>query len=359
MVDLEQQRRRRRYDLSLACLALLCSACVVTFDDWQNAGSTTAGGASASAGSGTMATGAGAPTSIGGSANGGTTTFGGAIAGGVSTGGVSTGGVSTGGKGTGGVSTGGVSTGGVSTGGVSTGGVSTGGTSTGGTSTGGTSTGGTSTGGTSTGGTSTGGATETVKWLSLARDRAPSNMEPNTSLGIEGRFHITKDPCASATFNPDTRCISGTLCDATSNWDDWGVALLFDFYYSLPTASPANATYRWDPTAHAAIGVTWRISATAVANLQLWVLNMDPQWGSYCTASTCELVLPPDGAPSAAASGTLYFNNMKKDVWGSSSSSYVYDPAATISLQFKLPAIMAGVGSYQFCLDQLGVVVRP
>jgi len=251
----------------------------------------------------------------------------------------------TGGTGTGGA-TGGSGTGGA-TGGRASGGAGTGG-STGGGGAGGT-TGGT---GTSTGGTA---PLPGVTWLALDGELAPASLEPNAELAIDGRFYAYADDCATLSWDPETRCASGTLCIAGPNFQNWGVAVGFYFNVTGPDGSPPDTKYTWDPTTAGARGVAWRISGTAPA-LALWVLNMDPVYQGECAEETCEIVGPPDGTSTPELEGSLSFSSLHKDDWNGSGIDYEFDPAAVHALQFKLPAIVAGEADFSFCIDELGIV---
>jgi hypothetical protein len=209
----------------------------------------------------------------------------------------------------------------------------------------------------SSGGSASGGSAGQafkVDWLSFVNSDAPSTLSPNGALGINGAVSSRHDSCAALDWNETTRCASGTLCNP-NNGDNWGVALVFDFKHSGPDGTPPNTTEVWDPTEVSARGVAWEVTGTA-PGLQVWVLNMAPEWNGQCSSETCEINGPPDGTAAAAPSGQLLFSNMKKDDWGGSGLVYKYDPAKVHALQFKLPAIVVGPVSFSFCLKSIGIV---
>ena len=193
-----------------------------------------------------------------------------------------------------------------------------------------------------------------VTWLSLVGSQAPSTESANRSLGINGAFYAYKDDCATLEWDPATRCASGHLCTVGANYENWGIAVGFDFSSTGPNGTPPDAKLVWNPEQAGARGVTWRIRGQA-PGLQLWMLNMAPRFGGRCSEMSCEIAGPPDGTGSAALTGTLLFDQMVKDHWGSG-VAYVYDPALAYALQFKLPAINVGSASFDFCVEALGVI---
>jgi len=193
-----------------------------------------------------------------------------------------------------------------------------------------------------------------VTWLSFVGSQAPSSESANGALGINGTLYAYKDDCATLTWNEATRCASGRLCTAGPNYENWGIAVGFDFNATGPDGAPADSKLVWNPEQAGVRGVTWRIRGSA-PGLQLWVLNMASRFQGQCSEMTCEIAGPPDGANNAALEGTLLFDQMVKDIWANG-ISYVYDPAAVFALQFKLPAINVGSASFDFCVDALGVV---
>ncbi|HEX2869898.1 MAG TPA: hypothetical protein VHP33_01555 [Polyangiaceae bacterium] len=202
-----------------------------------------------------------------------------------------------------------------------------------------------------TGGTQAG----NVTWLTLVESQAPFTEPPNTALGIHGKLYAYKDDCAVLDWDPATRCGSGRLCTAGANFENWGVAVGFDFHATGPDDSPPDSKLVWNPEAEGVRGVTWRVSGNA-PGLQLWVLNMAPAFQGECSEQTCEIAGPPDGAATPSLQDSLLFDHMVKDYWGGQGEPYTYEPAAVFALQFKLPAINVGSASFDFCIDALGVI---
>lgn len=191
-----------------------------------------------------------------------------------------------------------------------------------------------------------------VEWLKLDNARANATDEPNGSLGIDGGVRVDSDPCVTKVFDPVTRCVKGNLCSYSYDSQFWGVALVFDFRSSSGTKS------RWDPRLHNALGVAYSFHGAKIPKLQLWVLEMDQTtWPGTCSGSPCETVGPPYGDDNIGASGTLYFDAMVHDDWAGSGIDYTHQPEDTMSLQFKIPATMAGAAAFEICLDQLGIIV--
>jgi hypothetical protein len=203
-----------------------------------------------------------------------------------------------------------------------------------------------------TGGSAMGGDGPGVTWLALEGDRAPSSAKVNAGLGVDGRFHVYSDSCATLSWDPNTRCASGNLCDPGADYENWGITVGFDF---RETADSPRAALVWDPREVSAVGFAWRISGSA-PGLQAWVPNMDPRFNGRCTEMTCEISGPPDGVAAAPLSGELSFSNLQKDYWGGMGVRYVFDPALVYALQLKLPAVNVGAASFSFCIDSLGVV---
>jgi hypothetical protein len=220
----------------------------------------------------------------------------------------------------------------------------------------GNSTGGTapSTGGTATGGS--GGLVSGINWLTINEDWADPADTPNGGLNISGALYAYADACATLSWNPVTRCASGTLCTPGASYENWGIAVGFDFHNTGANGTPPDTKMTWNPATVGAVGVAWSISGSA-PGLQLWILNMDPSWNGQCTAASCEIAGPPDGTPTAALQGQIFFSNLVKDDWGGSGVYYVFNPAAIQSLQFKLPAVVAGGQSFSFCVDRIGIVL--
>jgi hypothetical protein len=201
----------------------------------------------------------------------------------------------------------------------------------------------------------TGGTQAGVTWLTLVESQAPSTAPANDALGIDGALYAYKDDCAVLDWNPATRCASGRLCTAGANFENWGIAVGFDFHATGPDGSPPDSKLVWNPDKAGVRGVTWRISGNA-PGMQLWVLNMAPAFHGECSEQTCEIAGPPDGAATPSLQGSLLFDDMVKDYWGGMGEPYTYDPAAVFALQFKLPAINVGSASFDFCIDALGVI---
>lgn len=203
--------------------------------------------------------------------------------------------------------------------------------------------------------TTGGSAASDVTWLTLVESQAPSTEPANAALGIDGALYAYGDGCAVVDWDPVTRCASGRLCTTGANFENWGIAVGFDFHATGPNGSPPNTKLTWDPEQAGVRGVTWHISGNA-PGLQLWVLNMAPAFRGQCGEQTCEIAGPPDGAATPSLRGSLLFAHMVKDYWGGQGEAYSYDSAAVFALQFKLPAINVGSASFDFCIDALGVI---
>ena len=215
------------------------------------------------------------------------------------------------------------------------------------------------TGGTPPGTGGSGGSGGTVagtNWLSFDGDWADPGVAPNGALNISGVIYAYADPCTATymTWDPTTRCVSGSICAFSST--NWGMAIGFDFRNTGELGVPANTKMPWSAPAVAARGVAWNISGT-VPHLQVWVLNMDPTHAGMCMVDDCSISGPPDGTPSPLMNGTLLFNSMVKDDWGGSGTDYVFSPTNISALQFKIPSVEAAGFSYDFCVDQLGIVL--
>jgi hypothetical protein len=214
---------------------------------------------------------------------------------------------------------------------------------------------GSASGGTAGQGPAGGGSASEVTWLLLEGSAAPSSDAGNAALGINGAFYAYGDDCATLVWDESTRCASGKLCTAGADFENWGIAVGFDFYATGASGDPPDSKLVWNPDEEGVRGVTWRIRGTAPGR-QVWVLNMEPAFQGICSVMTCEIAGPPDGAASAAPAGQLLFDDMIKDNWGGRGTQYRFDPAAVYALQFKLPAINVGSASFDFCIDALGVV---
>ena len=194
-----------------------------------------------------------------------------------------------------------------------------------------------------------------VTWLELTGSLAEASGTHNSELGIDGTLYAYGDACAALSWDAATRCASGKLCSSfPPDFENWGVAVGFDFRNTGATGNPPNTKRVWDPRQVGALGVAWRIHGTA-PGLQFWVLNMAPNFHGECSAVTCEIAGPPDGVGSASLQGDLLFNRMMKDTWAGG-VAYTFDPAAVHALQFKLPAIEVGAASFNFCIDAVGIV---
>ena len=194
-----------------------------------------------------------------------------------------------------------------------------------------------------------------VVWLSLQGSAAPSSDTDNAALGINGAFYAYGDDCATLAWDETTRCASGKLCSAGLDYENWGIAVGFDFHATGTSGDPPDSKLVWNPDEVGVRGVTWRIRGTA-PGVQVWVLNMEPTFQGICSVMSCEIAGPPDGAATTSLLGTLLFDDMVKDNWGGRGTPYRYDPAAVYALQLKLPAINVGSARFDFCIDGLGVV---
>ena len=194
-----------------------------------------------------------------------------------------------------------------------------------------------------------------VTWLALEGSAAPASDAGNAALGINGAFYAYGDDCATLVWDETTRCASGRLCTAGANYENWGIAVGFDFHATGTSGEPPDRKLVWNPNDVGVRGVTWRIRGTAPGR-QVWVLNMEPSFHGICDVMTCEIAGPPDGVPTTSLAGSLLFDDMVKDIWGGPGVPYRYDPAAVYALQFKLPAINVGSASFDFCIEALGVI---
>lgn len=215
-------------------------------------------------------------------------------------------------------------------------------------------------GGNSSGGTGAGSggtpATEPttgINWLTLAQDAAPGDQAVNGALGIEGVFYAYGDACSTQTmsWDPETRCLSGTLCVADELGTNWGVSIGFDFN------NVKDTKHAWNASAAGVSGIAWRIDGSRVPSLQLWVQNMDPSYNGTCSAESCSINGPPDGQNPISSSGQMSFASMVKDNWGGTGTAYVFNPGNISSLQLKIPAALSSIdASYDVCFEALGVV---
>lgn len=193
-----------------------------------------------------------------------------------------------------------------------------------------------------------------ISWVTFDDNgRAPADRAPNGDLGIDGLLVGHPDDCAAFSWDPKTRCATGTLCGPGLRSENSGVAINFNFRTTGGADSPL--TLPWDPSGVGVRGVAWEVSGRA-PGLQVWALNMDPAWIGQCNSVLCDIAGPADGTPKPALHGQLFFDDMAKDNWGLNGVRYTFDPKALVALQFKLPIATIGGRSFQFCIDRLGVI---
>jgi hypothetical protein len=191
----------------------------------------------------------------------------------------------------------------------------------------------------------------TTQWLAFNGARANGAVEPNASVGVDGAFRVNSDSCTATSFDAAKRCVSGVLCSYGYDNQYWGVALVFDF------RTDGVRKWRWDPQAYGAVGVAYSISGRTIPRLQLWVLEMDTAtWTEPCQAESCEIIGPPYGDSNVSGMDALYFDRMIQDDWAGTGISYVHQAKNTLSLQFKIPAVIVGSVPFEFCIDGLGVI---
>jgi hypothetical protein len=197
-----------------------------------------------------------------------------------------------------------------------------------------------------------------VHWLSIEGSWADISAEPNGALGISGALYAFGDSCAQITWNEATRCVTGSLCDPGANFENWGIAVGFDFHNTGAAGVPPNTKMPWNAGTVNARGVAYEVTGTAPA-LQAWITNMDPMWNGMCTADDCGINGPPDGTASATLGmvGNLYFNTLQKDDWGGTGTVYTFNPANILSLQFKLASVASGPVAFNFCVSRIGIVI--
>jgi hypothetical protein len=197
--------------------------------------------------------------------------------------------------------------------------------------------------------------TSGVNWLTLVADGAPPDQGVNGALGVDGVLYAYGDGCATMTWEPSSRCVVGNLCLASAT--SWGVAIGFDFYNSGATWVPPNTKHAWSATAAGATGLAWQDTGQLPSGLQVWVQNMDPSFNGSCSATSCDINGPADGASAAPLDGQFSFATMQKDNWGGTGISYVFSPTDISALQFKIPgALDSEETQYQLCVDAIGVV---
>jgi hypothetical protein len=214
----------------------------------------------------------------------------------------------------------------------------------------------------SVGGSVTGGSGGTqgtgIQWLTLEGSWADPSDEPNGALQISGAFYAYGDSCAQVTYDEETRCVSGMLCEPGPNFANWGAAVGFDFHNTGAEGSPPDTKMPWNASAVGAIGIAWQVSGLA-PGLQVWLTNMDPIWNGMCSADDCAINGPPDGRPSTVlgSQDTLPFSNMVKDDWGGAGTFYTFNRSKILAIQFKLAAVVSGATPFSFCIDRLGIVL--
>ncbi len=196
------------------------------------------------------------------------------------------------------------------------------------------------------------GALSGTQWIAFDGALAEPTVYPNSAMGISGLIYAYSDGCASMNWDPETRCVSGTLCPPGADYSNWGIGLYFDFDYN----PYSNAKRTWNPEQFGAAGMAWVVNGEA-PGLEVWVNCMDPAYGGICSADYCAIAGPPDGASAVLPGyGALYFDAMEKADWGGTGTAYGYDPALTFEVMFKLNSIEARSYDYGFCLDDLGVI---
>ena len=78
--------------------------------------------------------------------------------------------------------------------------------------------------------------TKGVNWIGLMQDAAPPTLGPNAKLGINGVLYTYGDGCATISWDPISRCISGELCLASAA--NWGVSVGFDLFNTGDMGTP-------------------------------------------------------------------------------------------------------------------------
>jgi hypothetical protein len=191
-----------------------------------------------------------------------------------------------------------------------------------------------------------------VNWLTIVDDVASSVDFPNRDLGIEGVFYAYGDGCATFEWDPALRCISGEFCAWSES--NWGIGIGFDFN------NDGTNKYAWNSSSAAATpvkGISWSVhfDNSNTRDFQIWITNMDPNFGGVCAATAdCGYAGPPDGESSPSSSGSLMFTSLQKDDWGGTGTNYSFNPANILALQFKMPAPSAPE-SFYMCVDNLGI----
>lgn len=210
------------------------------------------------------------------------------------------------------------------------------------------------------------GNSDVIHWLSFDDAWADSSVPENAAVGISGGFYVYGDDCAmpSVEWDPEGRCVSGTLCSSGAEYENWGVAVGFDFHNTGEEGEPPNTKFPWDATEHDALGLAWTVSGVA-PGLQVWVTNIAPAYDEGCTEDECAIAGPPDGKESTVlgAVDRMYFGpqanqswRMVKDNWGGAGEYYTFNPRKILALQFKMASIVSGAGAFSFCIDEIGVI---
>lgn len=204
----------------------------------------------------------------------------------------------------------------------------------------------------------TGVPTSGVAWLSFDGNWADIGVEPNASLNVSGVLYAYGDSCATINFDPDTRCVYGELCEPGEDFANWGIALGFDLHNTGEYGDPPETKFAWDANAVGATGLAWQVSGYA-PGLQVWVTNMDPSWSGQCGEDDCAIDGPPDGTASAGVGSAdqISFASMAKDDWGGAGTDYTFSAASILAMQFKLASVASGAISYDFCIDEIGIVL--
>src|SRR5690606_21836556 len=210
-----------------------------------------------------------------------------------------------------------------------------------------------------TGGSGTGGSSTTIHWISLEESWADISEPENAALGVSGGLYAYGDDCATFTWNDATRCLSGTLCPPGEEFENWGVAVGFDFSNTGEEGEPPNTKMPWDAAEQEVIGLAWEVSGNA-PYLQVWVTNMAPAWGGECSADDCAINGPPDGKESTTLNSVdqVLFNSgaFVKDYWGGAGISYTFNRSNILAIQFKLASVVSDAIPFNFCIEQIGAV---
>src|SRR5690606_12984269 len=104
----------------------------------------------------------------------------------------------------------------------------------------------------------------TIHWLSFEESWADGSEEDNAALGVSGGLYAYGDGCADFVWDAATRCLSGTLCEIDPpDYENWGVAVGFDFNNTGETGEPPDTKMPWDAAGQDVIGLAWEVSGTA------------------------------------------------------------------------------------------------